>query len=51
MQAMHLSRSGEKEKLVFRVDGTRHEHKQLMNRLRESPGLSNLETTAGMEID
>ncbi len=25
MQAMHLSRSGEKEKLVFRVDGTRHE--------------------------
>jgi putative Mg2+ transporter-C (MgtC) family protein len=51
MQAMRLSRSGEKEKLVFRVDGTRNEHKQLMNRLRESPDLSNLETTAGMEID
>jgi len=51
MQAMRLSRSGENEKLVFRVDGTRNEHKQLMNRLRESPGLSNLETTAGMEID
>lgn len=51
MQAMRLSRSGEKEKLVFRVDGTRNEHKQLMNRLRESPDLSNLETIAGMEID
>lgn len=51
MQAMHLSRSGEKEKLVFRVDGTRNEHKQLMNRLRESADLSNLEATPGMDID
>ena len=40
MQAMHLSQSGEKEKLVFRVDGTRHEHKELMNRLRQSSDLS-----------
>ncbi len=51
MQAMRLSRSGEKEKLVFRVDGTRNEHKQLMNRLRESADLSNLEATAGPDID
>jgi putative Mg2+ transporter-C (MgtC) family protein len=51
MQAMHLSRSGEKEKLVFRVDGTRNEHKQLMNRLRQSADLSNLEATPGMDID
>lgn len=51
MQAMRLSRSGEKEKLVFRVDGTRNEHKQLMNRLRESSDLSNLEATAGPDID
>jgi putative Mg2+ transporter-C (MgtC) family protein len=51
MQAMRLSRAGEKEKLVFRVDGTRSEHKQLMNRLRDSAGLSNLEATAGMDID
>jgi putative Mg2+ transporter-C (MgtC) family protein len=51
MQAMRLSRAGEKEKLVFRVDGTRSEHKQLMNRLRESADLSNLEATAGMDID
>jgi putative Mg2+ transporter-C (MgtC) family protein len=51
MQAMHLSRSGEKEKMVFRVDGTRDEHKELMNRLRQSPGLSHLETAPGMDID
>lgn len=51
MQAMRLSRSEEKEKLVFRVDGTRNEHKQLMNRLRQSADLSNLEATAGPDID
>jgi putative Mg2+ transporter-C (MgtC) family protein len=51
MQAMHLSRSGEKEKLVFRVDGTRHEHKLLMNQLRQSSGISNLETTPGPDRD
>ncbi len=51
MQAMHLSRSGDKEKLVFRVDGTRHEHKQLMDRFRQTADLSHLETIAGMDID
>jgi putative Mg2+ transporter-C (MgtC) family protein len=51
MQAMRLSRSGEKEKLAFRVDGTRSEHKELMNRLRQSADLGHLETSAGMEID
>ena len=51
MQAMRLSRSGENEKLVFRVDGTRHEHKQLMDRLRQSADLGSLETTAGLDID
>jgi putative Mg2+ transporter-C (MgtC) family protein len=51
MQAMHLSRSGEKEKLVFRVDGTRHEHKLLMDQLRQSSDISNLETTPGPDRD
>jgi putative Mg2+ transporter-C (MgtC) family protein len=51
MQAMHLSRLGEKEKLVFRVDGTRHEHKLLMDRLRQSTDISNLETTQGPDRD
>src|SRR5690242_19575957 len=49
MQSMRLSRSGEKEKLVFRVDGTRHEHKQLMEQLRQSPDISSLETTPAPE--
>jgi putative Mg2+ transporter-C (MgtC) family protein len=51
MQAMHLSRSGEMEKMVFRVDGTRHEHKELMNRLRQSTDLSRLETATGPDFD
>ncbi|MGB9123639.1 MAG: MgtC/SapB family protein [Candidatus Angelobacter sp.] len=51
MQAMHLSRSGEMEKMVFRVDGTRHEHKELMNRLRQSTELSHLETSTGPDAD
>jgi putative Mg2+ transporter-C (MgtC) family protein len=51
MQAMHLSRSGEKEKLAFRVDGTRHEHKLLMDQLRQSSDISNLETTPGPDRD
>jgi putative Mg2+ transporter-C (MgtC) family protein len=51
MQAMHLSRSGEMEKMVFRVDGTRHEHKELMDRLRQSAGLSHLETSTAPDAD
>jgi putative Mg2+ transporter-C (MgtC) family protein len=51
MQAMHLSRSGENEKLVFRVDGTRHEHKELMDRLRQTAGLNHLETAPGFDRD
>ena len=51
MQAMHLSRSGEMEKMMFRVDGTRHEHKELMDRLRQSTDLSHLETSTGPDLD
>jgi putative Mg2+ transporter-C (MgtC) family protein len=51
MQAVHLSRSGEKEKLVFRVDCTRHEHQLLMNQLRQSSDISNLETAPGPDRD
>jgi len=51
MQAMHLSRLGEKEKLVFRVDGTRNEHKLLMDQLRQSSDISSLETTPGPDRD
>ena len=48
---MHLSHAGENEKLVFRVEGTRHEHKQLMDRLRQTSDVSHLETTPGPDRD
>lgn len=51
IQAMHLSRSGEKEKLMFRVVGTRNEHKLLMDQLRESSEIINLEATPGPDTD
>lgn len=51
IQAMHLSRSGEKEKLVFRVDGTRNEHKLLVAQLRQSSEIINLEATPGPDTD
>jgi putative Mg2+ transporter-C (MgtC) family protein len=51
MQGMRLSRAGNLERLVFMVDGTRSEHKELMNRLRQSTDLRNLETTEGLETE
>jgi len=51
MRAMHLSRSGEKEKLVFRVDGTQHEHKLLTEQLRRSSDITSLQTTPGPDLD
>jgi putative Mg2+ transporter-C (MgtC) family protein len=51
MQGMRLSRFNGKEKLVFSVGGTRNEHRELANRLRQSEDLKNLETTAGLDLD
>jgi len=51
MQGMRLSRFGGKEKLVFSVDGTRSEHKELINRFRQSDDLRNLETAEGVETE
>jgi putative Mg2+ transporter-C (MgtC) family protein len=51
LQGMRLSKVDGKEKLVFSVDGTRLEHKQLADRFRQSPDLSNFETTPGIERD
>ena len=51
MRAMHLSRAGEKEKLVFRVDGTQHEHKLLMDQLRQAHDISHLQATPGPDLD
>jgi putative Mg2+ transporter-C (MgtC) family protein len=51
MQGMRLSRANGKERLVFMVDGTRNEHRELANRLRQSDDLRNLETTEGLETE
>jgi putative Mg2+ transporter-C (MgtC) family protein len=51
MKGMHLSRSNGKEKLAFSVAGTRNEHKELTSRLRQSDGLKNLQTVAGLDLD
>jgi putative Mg2+ transporter-C (MgtC) family protein len=51
MQGMRLSRSGARERLVFTVSGTRSEHQELTNRLRQATDLQNLETTEGLETE
>ncbi len=51
MQGMRLSRINGKERLVFTVDGTRNEHRELANRLRQSDDMKNLETTEGPETE
>jgi len=51
MQGMRLSRASGKERLVFSVDGTRSEHKELVSRLRQSDDLRNLETAEGLDIE
>jgi putative Mg2+ transporter-C (MgtC) family protein len=51
MKGMRLSRSNGKEKLAFSVAGTRNEHKELTSRLRQSDGLKNLQTVAGLDLD
>lgn len=52
LQGMRLSKvEGGKEKIVFSVDGTRIEHKQLTDRFRESDDLRNFESTPGVERD
>lgn len=37
MQSVHVSRSGNQYRVLFKVDATRHEHLALMQRLRQSP--------------
>jgi putative Mg2+ transporter-C (MgtC) family protein len=51
MQGMRLSRTNGTERLVFTVDGTRSEHRELADRLRQSGDLRNLETTEGLETE
>lgn len=49
MQGMRLSKIDGKEKLVFGVDCTHNEHKQLVERLRQSEELREFTATPGVE--
>ena len=51
LQGMTLSKINDKEKVVFSVDGTHSEHKQLANRLRDSDDLSDFRCTQGVDRD
>jgi putative Mg2+ transporter-C (MgtC) family protein len=49
MEGMRLTKLNGKEKITFSVDGTRSEHKMLMDRFRQSDELRNFESTRGFE--
>jgi putative Mg2+ transporter-C (MgtC) family protein len=49
MEGMRVSRRGARERLVFMVSGTRNEHQELTQRLRQSADV--LETKEGMETE
>ena len=51
MQGMRVVKLNGKKKLIFGIDGTRQEHKQLMVRLRQSEDLRNFDTGPGFEHD
>ena len=49
MQGMRVVKFNGKKKLTFTIDGTRHEHKNLMARLRQSEDLRNFDRGPGFE--
>ena len=42
MQSVHVSRSGDAYRILFKVDATRREHDALMQRLRQSPAFTHI---------
>ena len=51
LQGMRMSKVEGREKLIFSVDATRVEHKQLTDRFQESDDLRNFVATPGLERD
>jgi len=49
MQGMRVVKLNGKKKLVFTIDGTRHQHKQLRARLHQTEDLRNFDTGPGFE--
>jgi putative Mg2+ transporter-C (MgtC) family protein len=44
MQSVHVGRTDHQYRVLFKVDATRHEHESLMQRLRQSPAFSRIES-------
>ncbi len=51
MHGVRMSRYNGKKRIVFSVDGTRREHTELMNLLRQSPDLRDFEATPDREFE
>jgi putative Mg2+ transporter-C (MgtC) family protein len=51
MQSMRLSKSNGRSRVIFCVSGTRSEHKELMDRLRQTSDLHDFEATPDRETD
>jgi putative Mg2+ transporter-C (MgtC) family protein len=51
LSGMRLSKVNGKERIEFSVGATRSEQAELLRCFRESPGLANIESSAGPEID
>jgi len=51
LSGMRLSKVEGKERIEFSVGATRSEQADLLNNLRQAPGLGNIESTAGPEIE
>jgi putative Mg2+ transporter-C (MgtC) family protein len=51
MQGMRLSKLNGKKKIIFSVEGTHSEHKELLERLRQSTGLENIAASPDRDAD
>jgi len=51
LSGMRMIRLGEKERITFSVAATRHEHRELMQCLRQFEDLRNFKTEPGIEIE
>jgi putative Mg2+ transporter-C (MgtC) family protein len=51
MQGMRLSKLNGKKKIIFSVEGTHSEHKELLERLRQSTGLETIAASPDRDAD
>lgn len=51
LQKMHVAKINGKKKLSFSIDGTRHEQKALVERLKQSPDLKAFESERGFNLE